>query len=435
MKLQTHTRGASPRKGTVVVVVAVTLVAILSAVALSLDGGMMMDKRRQAQCAADSAALAAANDLYKNWFVTGSTYGYQYQGLDPAGSAKAAALAEAKANGYENGVNGCVVTVNIPPLSGPFAGKPTHTEVIISHTQKRYFSRLFGTEDMTYGARAVSRGRRGGIKDAILVLSPDKKSALNAGGNGSVTVTGAPVQVNSIDPEAMVANGNGSMSAPTFMVGGSPGYTTPGGGSFTGTIAPNSEPIPDPLAYLPPPDYSSLVVRRTNKLQHGGNQTDTILPGIYQGGISITGGTVILSPGIYYMDGGGFSLSGTGNLVGQGVMIYNAPQSTSDKISIGGQGSVVLSPMMAGPYQGILLFQDRNSTTPVNVSASPGVEFTVTGTFYAASAELSVTGNGTQQTIGSQYISDTLILSGNGTYNCSWSPDLTPGTRDVLLVE
>src|SRR5207248_1044346 len=149
----------------------------------------------------------------KNWFVTATAYGAQFQGLDPTGSAKAAALAAAKANGYENGVNGCTVTVNIPPLSGPFVGKPCHTEVIISHSQPQYFSRLFGTDNMPYGARAVSRGRRGGINDAIICLDPTVKGALNAGGNGTINVTGAPIQVNSNNAEAMIANGGGSMVA------------------------------------------------------------------------------------------------------------------------------------------------------------------------------------------------------------------------------
>ena len=55
------------REGTVTVLVAVSLIGILSITALSLDGGMLLDKRRQAQTASDSAALAAAADLYYNW--------------------------------------------------------------------------------------------------------------------------------------------------------------------------------------------------------------------------------------------------------------------------------------------------------------------------------------------------------------------------------
>ena len=434
MKLRTPARrGGTRREGTVIVVVAVSLIALLGFVALSLDGGMLMDKRRQAQGASDAAALAAAGDLYANWWTTSSAYGAQYKGLDPAGTAKAAAKAAAAANGYVDGVDGCTVTVNIPPLSGPFIGKACHTEVIISHSQPQYFSRLFGSTTVAYGARSVSRGRRGGINDAIICLDPTGKGALTAGGNAVIQVTGAPIQVNSNNAEAMTTNGgNATMTADQFLVGGNPGFS---GVGFTGTIVPNSEPIPDPLASLPIPSTSGMVVRRTNKLQHSGNSTINLSPGVYRGGISITGGTVNLAPGIYYMDGGGFSVGGNGNLNGTGVLIYNAPQSNSDTISLAGGGGITLSPMLTGPYQGILLFQDRTSTAPVSVSGNGSVPMTITGTFYAASAELSVTGNGTNDVIGSQYISYDLKLGGNGSYFCSWSPDLTPGKREILLVE
>ena len=42
-------------------------------------------------------------------------------------------------------------------------------------------------------------------------------------------------------------------------------------------------------------------------MQISGNNTENLRPGIYVGGISITGrGNVNLAPGIYYMQGGGF---------------------------------------------------------------------------------------------------------------------------------
>jgi hypothetical protein len=436
MKLLPHTHtSTSQRNGKVVIGFAVSLTSILAFVALALDGGILLDKRRQAQCVADSAALAAANELYANWWIVSAAYGPQYQGLDPDGTAKAAALATAKANGYEDGVGGCTVVVNIPPLSGPFKGMPTHTEVIISAPQQQFFSRMFGSDTVVYGARAVSRGRRGGINDAIICLDPTGKGALNAGGNGLLTVSGAPIQVNSTDPAAMIANGGGSMSAPTYLVGGSPGASTPGGGSFTGTLVPNSPPIPDPLASLPVPDPNTMTIQSNKKISNAGNKTLNLQPGVYVGGIDATGGTVIMAPGIYYMQGGGFNISGQANLTATGVLIYNAPQSNSDQINITGNGTIVMSPMTTGPYQGILLFQDRTSTTPVSVSGSSGTTMTISGTFYAASATLSVQGNGNQQTIGSQYISYDLVLGGNGTYFCSWSPDITPGTREVMLVE
>lgn len=425
------------RAGNVAVVVAVALVGILSVVALSLDGGLMMDKRRQVQSAADAAALAAADDLYVNWFATRLSGGTS--GLDWNGTAVKAAKAAAAADGYTDGVDGCAVTVNIPPQSGPFKGAAGHTEVIISKPQKRFFSRLFGSQDVAIGARAVSRGMRNSFKNAILVLDPLNKSAFNAGGNGNVYVTGSPIQVNSTDPAAMIANGGGSYGAviaDAFNVGGSPGWVATGGGSFVGPINSYSPPIPDPYANAPPPDPSTMPVIRSNKLQYSSANTLTINPGVYIGGISLSGqANVVMQPGVYYMQGGGFTVNANsgGSLTGNGVMIYNDPQSTSDKISVQGGGTVNLTAPTSGPYQGILFWQNRNSTVEMNIAGNGSTS--LTGLFYAAGANLKITGNGSQDVLGSQYISYDLTLGGNGGFNVNWTPNTTPGTRDIWLVE
>lgn len=414
------------RSGTVVVVVTVALIAILSIVALSLDGGALLDVRRQAQSAADAAAIAAAGDLYANWWT--------YQGLDPGGTAAAAAQATAAGNGFVNGANGCTVQVHIPPQSGLFAGKAGHVEVLISVPQQRYFSRLFGTDVIMVGTRAVARGQRGGIKNGIIVLDPVGKGALNAGGTGGITVSGAPILVDSNHAQAMIANGGGTLTAPEFDVVGNPGWDTPGGGTFNGTIVPASTPTADPLANLPAPDPNALPVQSRNKTQISGGNTVTLQPGVYQGGINITGkGNVTLAPGTYYMQGGGFSWSGQGDLTGTGVTIYNDPRTNSDQINLSGQGTVNLSAPTAGPYQGMLLFQNRSSTVPMGVTGNGGMS--LSGTLYAAGATLTVTGNGTTDVIGAQYISYNLVLGGNGSFSVSWKPNTTPGTRNILLVE
>jgi hypothetical protein len=420
------------RNGTVTVVAAVSMIGILSIVALSLDGGVMIDKRRQIQAASDAAALAGCCDLYKNWYVN-KQYNPEYGQDNAAGTAKAAALNAAKKNGFENGVNGCTVTVNIPPTSGVHNGKAGHVEVLISHQQKRYFSKIFGSTDVPVGARAVARGYRSTIKQAILVLNPTQKSAFNAGGNGNVSVTGSPIQVNSTDPEGMIANGGGTSGSISdtegFNLGGSPGWTTTGGATVTGPKNPNSEPIPDPLAQLPAPTSTTVY----NKVHHASANPLTIYPGVYNGGISVTGkGDLIMRPGIYIMQGGGFSVTGQGNVTGLEVMIYNNPASNSDTISIAGSGVMKFTPPTSGPYQGILLFQNRTSTAPVSVSGGSGSS--MAGLFYAAKALMKITGGG-GASIGSQYISDTLTIQGNGNFSIDWSAATTPGIREIYLVE
>ena len=48
---------------------------------------------------------------------------------------------------------------------------------------------------------------------------------------------------------------------------------------------------------------------------------------------------------------------------------------------------------------------------------------------------MKITGYGTQDTLGSQYINDTLVISGNGSFNVHWDPKLVPAVREVWLVE
>jgi hypothetical protein len=146
-------------------------------------------------------------------------------------------------------------------------------------------------------------------------------------------------------------------------------------------------------------------------------------------------GSLNLAPGIYYMDGGGFSFSGQGSLSGQGVMIYNAPgNGNSDGISVTGQGSVNLTGMTSGIYQGMTFFQDRTSSVTGNISGTSG-STSITGTFYFAGALLNISGNGGVVNLGSQYISNDLNLGGNGTININWTPNTVARKRSIYLVE
>jgi Flp pilus assembly protein TadG len=408
------------RVGSVTVMVSVCLIGLLSFVALSIDGGLFMDRKQQVQSAADAAALAAVEDLFLNWNYN--------KGLDPNGTAAAAAVASAAANGFSSPPP----VVNIPPQAGPFAGTPGYAEVIITYSQQRYFSRVFGSDNVTISARAVAQGVWAAPKVGILVLNPTAPGSLTDTGGGSVTVTGAPLIVDSNSPTAITTTGGGNITATEIDVVGVPGIS--GGGVSAGTLNSGVQPTPDPLAYLPEPNPSTMTSYNQVHLTNG---TQTIYPGVYNGGISVTGNgqtpTLIMSPGIYYMNGGGFSLSGGANLVANGVMIFNAPQKNSDVISISGSGSVTLSPPTTGIYTGISLFQQRSSTYTVSVTGNGGSS--ITGTFYVAGGTLSVTGNGTNNVLGAQYISYNLTVNGGGGFTVAWNPNQVARTRIIKLVE
>jgi hypothetical protein len=419
-------KSSSVRPGKVVVFVAFALMVVLGFAAISLDGGLLLQDRRAAQAAADTAALAAAAEL----FAESQTN----QGLDPSGTAAQKALNVAAANGYNNDQTSSRVTVNIPPQSGMHAGQSGHAEVIIEYYRGRFFSSIWDSSAITVRARAVARGQWAAFHTGILILDPTSPGSLTDNGGGTATVVNADVIVDSNAPNAAISTGGGQVSAPNFYITGVPGTSTSGGGTFTGNIIDNQPPTPDPLAYLPAPDPTTMVVQSNNATNYAGTQTVSIQPGVYTGGIHVSGQvTLNMAPGIYYMDGGGFSFTGQGNLNATGVMIYTAPQSNSDNININGLGQINFSPPTTGLYRGITLWQQRSSTNTISLNGN-GTS-TMYGTFYAQHGTLAVSGNGASDVIGSQYISYDLTLGGNGNYLVIWRPDLTAPTRSIYLVE
>jgi hypothetical protein len=398
---------------------------MVGVMALLLDGGLLISEHRHARSVADTAAMAAAYSLFKNSSTD--------HGLDPTGTARTAALNNATGNGYANDGTATVVTVNIPPLAGAFVGKAGYAEVLVQNNQARLFSALWGAGMMSVTARGVARGISSPSSPAILLLDPSMKASLNVTGNGGINATGGSIVVDSNNAQAGVTVGNGNVTAPNMNFTGS--YTTTGSGSFIGTIKTTVSPTSDPLSRIPAPDPSTLTVQSASNYHITSSGNYTLQPGIYTGGISISAsgpGLITLMPGIYYMQGGGFFDSGSINMTGTGVMIYNNPASSSDQIKLTGLGNLTISPPTSGTYRGISIFQNRTSTAVVAVTGNGSLN--LTGTIYSAGAEVDLTGNGVINATGSQVIANNMEVAGNGAVNVQHNAYLSP-VRDTRIVE
>jgi len=426
--MSTNRRNRPLRRGAIVVLVAACLTIILAFVAIAIDGGGLLEMRRSAQATADAAAMAAAEDLFRNFPAN--------KGSDVNGTAVTRAKAIAAENGFSNNGTNSVVTVRVWPQTystGPKAGQAVpkgYAEVSVQYNQPRYFSRVIGTGAIPVKARAVGRGKWEPSFVGIHVLDLHADSALRATGGGAGGVSGgAHVIVNSDSSTAAVTTGGSILTASQFDITGA----TSGGG-FMGPVNLGTPPQPDPLRNIPEPTKQSMPEQSSGP-KHYSNGNRTISPGVYHGGITITGqANVTMLPGIYYMDGGGFSMTGQGNLVANGVMIFNAPQKSSDVITISGSngGAITMTPPTSGLYKGLTLFQARASTNTLSVSGN-GSMF-MTGTFYAAGGLMNVTGNGAGQ-IGSQYVSNLLDINGGGALSISYNPDQVIPVRVLNLVE
>jgi uncharacterized repeat protein (TIGR01451 family) len=221
----------------------------------------------------------------------------------------------------------------------------------------------------------------------ILLLDHTGNGALTRTGNGGIFVTNGDIVIDSSNKQAGLITGKGNVVANDIFVTGGLKHT--GKGTFKGNIVTGVPPTADPLAGLPEPVPTGPFFGAVNV----GNHTSlTLSPGTYTGGIHISGrASVTLLPGLYYLKGGGLSVSGNATLTGNGVTIFNGPKNTHDSIVFSGQAHVTLAAPVAGTYQGIVLFQSRTSTAPITISASGA---NLTGEVYGAKALLNISGNG-----------------------------------------
>ena len=262
--------------GQVLIMIALTMVALLGFLGLAADVGIMYWQKRILQAAADSGAIAAAEEI-------------QY------GDARAAAQADAALNGVTVGVKGATVAVNNPPLTGPHAGNSSYVEVIASESQPLFFLNILNQNAATIKARAVAAFVPGPY--CIYTLNTSGTDFLMNGSN-SLTVQNCAIIDDSSSSQAMLINGSDTLDAQSIGIVGN--YLFNGSVTVTPTPVTGTAAVGNPLSFLTPPTYSSCVANPNIN----GSGTFTIGPStpgatICYNGITINGSAnVTLNPGI-----------------------------------------------------------------------------------------------------------------------------------------
>jgi Flp pilus assembly protein TadG len=346
--------GGASRRGTIVVMFAILLVALVGVVGLVIDLGLMMGTHRQAQNAADAAATAAAVDMILN-----------------AGQGQAQTTATQFVQQHNALADATSPFLHFPPTQGAYAGSAGAVEAIVTLPVNTFFIHILPgvVQNQTIQARAVATWTEvHTVSPGILTLDSGAVPGLNVSGQGKLTVEGAII-VNSegggVDEngEPLLYNDNHGDAAAAGQPNSDMGiyaeaiYVTGGVDkpeNFKNIIE-NGGPIldadvyptPDPFLYFPTPrvgvGFTALpanhedvkVTSNSSSLVNspdptGENTYDaatgvtTLYPGLYDS-IEVTGGTVKFMPGIYALRGGkqtALKLVG-GDVTGEGVMFYN----------------------------------------------------------------------------------------------------------------
>jgi Flp pilus assembly protein TadG len=407
---------AASASGQVMVLICVALVALLGMIAVVADFSFMQDQRSMMQTAADSAAMASAQEL--NY-----------------GDAVAAGKADAATNGFTNGQSGVTVAINNPPSMGPNTSNTAYVEAIVTMPEPTYFLRLLGVSSISVSARGVAYEGNG--PNCVYVLDPTATSAMSVTGNVTIQ-SGCGVLVDSSASNGLAVTGNVTITAPTIGVVGN--YTSSGNVSFTPTPKTAVIAASDPLAYLTEPTVGSCAHSSFSLSGNTGSSGSPyqLYAGTYCGGISVSGNSWLnFNAGTYVLAGGGMTITGNSVMTGTGVTFYNTTGTGGyGAIALNGNSTVNFSAPTSGSLAGILFFQDRSiPSTAAGSTITGNSSSTFNGAIYFATTAVTYNGNSAVNGY-SILVSDKVVINGNSTVGNNYS-SLTNGSpiKGTILAE
>jgi Flp pilus assembly protein TadG len=412
---------------------------LFAVIGLAIDGSHLYIQKQLAQAAADSAAQAGILSLFD---------GTNHMGTHTAGTAFTCSASDtATACKYAQSLNKfnfsgsdtvsvdfpSAATVGISASSLSTSDSVNLLRVTVQRKVPTTLIRLLGPSFETIKARGTAAIMNVPSPVPLLITHPTKASALSMTGTTGIKICGGSwqsIEVNSSNASAFVGGGTVDLShagpadsgqcntgtGADFGIWG--GATTNPGSVTLGSTGSyrHSSPIQDPYASVFPNGPPVPTTVGTTKTISNGTEGCTLStckeysPGLYVGGINESNNNTmeVFKPGLYYIQGGGFTLKNTTAITcpvgscttdpdtGDGMVIYSTGPAanptnagvfninTNVTAHLRGANLSSASPPGAptGPYYGLLFFQDRNSAAYThNIGQGNGC-FDLVGTVY-----------------------------------------------------
>jgi Flp pilus assembly protein TadG len=396
-------RSAGDDRGQILLLTALSMVALLAVSSLALDASYMYDKRNRLHASADAAAKSGAIEVRRNPSVTNGelqTFGNE----------------QVTAHGFDPSTTTSVV-INRPPATGPYAGNAGYVEAIVSEPTATFLGGILGMLSMTPGARAVAGTSSG--PDCIITLAPPTATPESFTlGNSVLNMPGCSV-ANAGDMDT--TNPNSEINAAgTGVTGGCLGNGCAGIDNMT-TGAPSPT---DPLAGLPAPANPGGCAPAPAPV--GGVMNLPVNACYSRIDVPNSASTLnFVGSGLVYVTGA--ITIGENTLVnGTGIMIYLAgtastgpctAAATAGCINVGNGAEFHLSAQTSGPYNGILFFQDPANQLNAEFDGNNPI-YDLSGAMYFPNADVSFR-NGMNATNDCMlFVARSLLINnGNGSFS------------------
>lgn len=358
-------------RGSVLLLTALSMVALLGMVALAVDASFMYTERNRLAAAADSAAKSAAWELRRG-----------------GSNIQAFANREVAVHGFAPNPGGDTdVTVAIPPDSGAFVGQSGYAKVTVGRTTPTVFGTILGWANLRPVVTATAGTSPSPVCIYVLGTASD---ALSLANNVVVNMPNCGI----IDSGGAAVGNSANTRITTAGVSLASG-SCPNASNMPNCLT-GGPPAVDPLLAVPPLTQPANGTQSACPSENviAANTTLTIDPGTYCGFKFMDNSTLVMNSGEYYISGRIYNRNPGTTMTWNGsrVLIYLAgPDGQVDIDS--NDVTIDLSARIGGTYNGILFYQQRGNTRAASLSKNNANSMTMSGALYFPDADLSVKNN------------------------------------------
>lgn len=385
------------KAGNVAMTFGIALVPIMFSVGITIDYSEISRIKSRLQETSDSAALYAIKGLRDG--------GYDEENIDQLA--------------YNNVVsNYDIDTVGID------IGVDIHTDTLTVQLETIYdpaFLRAFGHNETKIGAfTEVAYAVNKEAVKCLISLNKTTNNALNLVGNSIIGANECAIHVNSSSYDAVDLDGGGtSITAQEVCIVGD---VQSGLNRISPPPPKNCERIDDPFDNWELPVVGSCDYNNFMK-----NNSGSIYPGVYCGGLSVGGNAdITVEPGLYIIKDGEFNASGSARLYGDGVTFFLTGDDM--RLNFGGNTNFDFTAMSTGELAGFIFYFDPASPISGSTSQFSGNPDTYfEGIMYLGGHEMEINGDGSVNTTSpfSIIVADTVKLNGNATVTFNVERDKT----------
>lgn len=355
-------QAASDTRASIMVKFALLLPVLFSIVGGTLDYAMLVRQKTQLQEAADAAAKAAAKE-----FTLIDTSKHDISAITQA-KVSAMVRADTAASAGELVVTGLA---QLQPLQ----------VTVVAHQD---FNAPFGVlrgKASRISVRSVAQviGRP---HICVIGLDEEAGGTIELLSQARMTGQNCAIYSNSLSSDGIKAKNSAILSASVIC---SAGGTDGGAKSFSPAPYTDCPVVSDPLADRIAPPVGACKATGLKLV----SQSATLVPGVYCGGLEISGASVVaLSPGIYVMKDGPLLVKDTASLSGDGVGVFLTGPDAVFKFET--DTTISLAAPKGGLMAGLLFYEARNQAVAATHEILSDNARTLLGTIYLPRGHLLV---------------------------------------------